>query len=247
MADRSGSFLAASKTLNHELDALERMVQVFAGILGMDIAARAKLVQAQLIKTAELYYEETWDSAEALTASLDLTFSALDLETNEFVKSVTLLDESISKLHRIHDQFVLPQLIVLLVGSLEVYLSMLFESLLSERLGVQQRAISKIASRYNFQNWGSSVDAFQTFLELELCPEDVDSSAIIALQQDRHVLVHRMGIVDERAARQLKLDASFIGKRLVVRRSTVLEGVRLARKVDEYLCEQILGDASILA
>jgi len=115
------------------------------------------------------------------------------------------------ELKAIYEQFVLAQLIVRLVSSLEVYLATVFTSCLSAKLELSERAVSEIASRYNFQNWGSSVEAFRTFLDIDLSSGDFDSSRIVSLQQKRHVQVHRMGVLDERAVRQLGMSPARIG------------------------------------
>jgi hypothetical protein len=216
------------------------LVDVFSEIFELEIAARAKSVQAQLIKTTEIYFDETWDSSEALTASLDLAFSALDYETSEFVKRVSHLDQAIGQLEDLYQQFVLGQVVVMLVGSLEIFLSAVFKSCLEQKLDLNQRAISSIMSRYNFQNWGSSTDAFRTFFEIELCPEGVDSSTISTLQQKRHVLVHRLGELDKRAVSQLGLQPSSAGRRLTIELAEVVQGIELVRAIGEHLCQ--LGD-----
>lgn len=216
------------------------MIEAFSEILELDIAARAKSVKDQLQTVTDLYFYETWDASEVITSALDLVFSRLEYETSEFAQQVHELDRSINELSRIYKQFVLSQAVVILVSSLEVYLSAVFTSCLSGRLSLNDRAISGICSRYNFQNWGSSVDAFRTFLEMELCPQGIDSSHIIALQQKRHVLVHQMGIIDERAVRQLKLSPSLVGKHLEIRQSEVLEGIELVRAIGEHLYQGVI-------
>jgi hypothetical protein len=135
----------------------------------------------------------------------------------------------------IYKQFVLPQLVVMLVGSLEVYLTTVFRSYMAAKIDLKERAIADISNRYNFQNWGSSVDAFRTYLDMELCPSGLESGKVMALQQKRHVVVHRLGILDERAVKQLALDPSFIGKRLVVQASEVREGIELVRQIGEHI------------
>jgi hypothetical protein len=70
---------------------------------------------------------------------------------------------------------------------------------------------------------------------MELCPSGLESGKVMALQQKRHVVVHRLGILDERAVKQLALDPSFIGKRLVVQASEVREGIELVRQIGEHI------------
>lgn len=164
-----------------------------------------------------------------------LSFSKLEYDTSEFAERVSRLNEAIGELNQIYEQFVLPQVIVMLVGSLEMHLSAVFVSCLSSKFGLNDRAISRIRSRHNFQNWGDSVDAFRTFLAIELCPPEVDGSEIVALQQERHVIVHQMGIIDERAVRQLNLSPSLIGRRLEIKQSEVIEDIKIVHRIGEHL------------
>jgi hypothetical protein len=225
----------ANETLRRNLASLEQMVDIFPRVFELDIATRARRVRDQLQRVTEIYFHETWDTSEVVTSSLDLSFSELEYETGEFSERVQQLDESINQLNQIYERFVLSQAIVMLVGSLEVYLSTVFACCLSGILNLNDRAISKISGRYNFQNWGDSVDAFRTFLEIELCPEGDNGHKIAALQQKRHVLVHRMGVIDERAACQLNLPARLIGKRLRIEHSEVIEGIELIRRIGSHL------------
>jgi len=239
VASRPKHLATANENLRRNMASIEKIVETFSRVFELDVATRAKQVRDLLQKLVDLYFQETWDTSEVITSSLDWSFAELDYETSEYSDRVHQLDESISQLNQIYEQFVLPQAVVMLVGSLEVYLSTVFASCLSDMLGLNDRAVSKISGRYNFQNWGDSVDAFRTFLDIELCPEGVNSSEVVGLQQIRHVLVHRLGVVDERAARQLNLPLSSVGKDLKVKYSEVIEYVELVRRIGEHLCLSI--------
>jgi hypothetical protein len=204
----------------------------------LDIAAQAKNVIGRLRAVADTYFHETWDTSGVLTSSMDLEFAELEYHAHELDESAKQLDESINELKQIYEQFVLSQAVVMLVSSLEVYLSTVFESCLSAKLDLGERAISNIRGGYNFQNWGDSVDAFRTFLGIELCPQDISGSKIVGLQHRRHVLVHRMGIIDERAARQLNSPA-MVGKRLKIDRFEVIEGIKIVRGLAEHLTSAV--------
>jgi hypothetical protein len=225
----------AGESLRRNLASIEEMVETFSKVFELDVATQAKRVKDQLQKLEELYFHETWDTAEVITSSLDWSFAELDYETGEFSDRVHQLDESLSRLNQIYEQFVLPQAVVMLVSSLEVYLSTVFSCCLFDMLCLNDRAVSKISSRYNFQNWGDSVDAFRTFLGIELCPEGVNSSEVVGLQQRRHVLVHRTGMIDERAVHQLSLPLSSIGERLRIKYSDVMENIELVRRIGDHL------------
>lgn len=233
--NKSDHFSNSYETLRQNLASLEQMTVTFSKIFELDIATRAKRVKDQLQRVTDLYFYETWDTSEVITSSLDLSFSELEYETSEFAERVSRLNEAIGELNRIYEQFVLSQVIVMLVGLLEMHLSTVFVSCLSSKLDLNDRAISKIRSRYNFQNWGDSVDAFRTFLGIELCPQESDGSKIVALQQERHVIVHQMGVIDERAGRQLNLSPSLIGRRLEIKPPEVLEDIKLVHRIGEHL------------
>lgn len=235
MARTVGYPAMAHDALCRDLDSLEQIVDAFSRILELDVVAQARRVERQLVKATEIYFDETWDSAESLTSSLDSTFSELDYETSELGKAVVQLDQNMDELKAIYEQFVLAQLIVMLVSSLEVYLAAVFTSCLSAKLELSGRAVSDIASRYNFQNWGSSVEAFRIFLDFELCSGGFESSRIVSLQQKRHVLVHRMGVLDERAVRQLGISPHRIGERLRIGPSEIKESIELVRSIGEYV------------
>jgi len=238
MADKTGLLATANETLYQNIASLEQMVEIFSSVFELDIAAQAKDVICRLETIADTYFYETWDSSEIITSSLDLGFSELEHRARELDDSAKQLDGSINELKRIYEQSVLPQAVVMLVGSLEVYLSTVFVSCLSAKLDLSERAISSIRERYNFQNWGDSVDAFRTFLGIELCPQDVGGSKIVGLQQRRHVLVHRLGVIDERAARQLN-SPSLVGKRLKIKQSEVMEGIKVVRRLAEHLTSTV--------
>jgi len=225
----------ASESLRRNLAAIEEMVETFSKVFELDVATQAKRVKDQLQKLEELCFHETWDTAEVITSSLDWSFAELNYEASEFSDRVQQLDDSLSRLNQIYEQFVLPQAVVMLVGSLEVYLSTVFSCCLFDMLRLNHRAVSKISNRYNFQNWGDSVDAFRTFLGIELCPEGINNSEVVGLQQRRHVFVHRTGIIDERAAHQLSLPLSSIGERLTVGYCEVMGNIELVRRIGDHL------------
>jgi hypothetical protein len=239
MTHRFDHVAVANETLEQNLLSLEQMLLAFSRILGLEIASQAKQIKKSLQKATELYFYETWDVSEVITSSMDLVFSELEFETSVFSEQVDELDKSIQELARIYQQFVLAHALVMLVSSLEVYLSTVFRVCLSEKLNLNERAILQIVSQFNFQNWGSSVNAFRTFLEIELCPQEIDGSQIDALLTKRHVLVHRMGMVDERAIRQLNLPAIEIGERLRIKPSDVMEGIKLVSRIAEHLWSDI--------
>lgn len=225
----------AKQTLLEDLVSLEEMIQAFSEIFELGIVDQAKQIRSQLDKVTEVYFQETWDSSEAITASLDLTFSELEFETSRFSRRVDQLDESLGKLAGIYAHFVLSQALVMLVSSLEVYLTRVFRSCLSDKRGLNERAIRTIMERYNFQNWGSSVDAFQTFFEVDLVPEGVNGATIERILQKRHVFVHQMGTIDEKAARKMGLHETEIGKHLKVSSAEILEGVQVVREISKCL------------
>lgn len=225
----------ANNTIQRDLAFLRRVIEVFSMVFELDVPTRAKRVTSQLRKVTDLYFHETWDSSEVITSSLDLTFSELEYETDEFAERVRQLNRSISELRRIYEQFVLSQALVMLVSSLEVYFSTVFRACLSDRLDLNESAILKIVSQFNFQNWGSTVNAYRTFLEIELCPQTVDGAKIDALLQKRHVLVHRMGVVDERAIHQLKLPSSLLGTRLKIEAPEIAKSIDLVYQIVEHL------------
>jgi hypothetical protein len=110
MTEKSHSLGAIHETLSQDLDSLENMISVFTVIFELDLVARAKRVQSQLIKATEDYFEETWDATEVITSSLDLTFSELDYETSGFGKAVVEFQKSMSEFEGIYKRFVLPHL-----------------------------------------------------------------------------------------------------------------------------------------
>lgn len=218
----------AYQTLTQELASFKQMIEVFSCIFGLDIAEQAKNVREQLLGVSGYYSWETWGTEDGWTA-LDQGFSELEQNASKLMQQVDALDRSIGELDRIYTECILPQALVMLVGSLEVYLSTVFVSCLSSRSGLGDRAISETRSRYNFQNWGQTVEAYRVFLGIELGSEVVDSTKIHALLQRRHVIVHQRGTIDVRAIRSLKLLPSAVGERLRIKQSEVLESIDLVR------------------
>ena len=239
MMHRRSWLETANKALDRDLGSLQRILEIFPKILELDLVSRATRVKNQLQRVSELYFEETWDTSEVITSSLDLTFSQLEYETGEFSERVKDLAESFDRLRHAYEEFVVSQGLIMLVSMLEVYLSTVFTSCLEERFGFGDRGISRIESRCNFQNWGDSVDAYRSFLGMELCPPGVSNSDVVALQQKRHVLVHQLGQIDLRAVRQLGLSPSMAGERLRIERSEVTEGINLVRNIGDHLTQAI--------
>lgn len=241
MTEQSKSKMALS-TLNRNLGFLERMLGSFADIFSLDVLERAGDVGKQVEAVIDLYFNETYDSSEVITSGLDLEFSKLEFDSAEFSKRVDQLGQSLSSLSSIYEEFVLCQAIVMLVSSLELYLSTMFSVGLHERYPLGERAIVEIVSRYNFQNWGNAVEAYRNFLGIELCSRNEDGVCVTLLQQKRHLLVHQLGIIDQRGARSLGLSVAAIGQPLRVKEADVRDAIALVHRIALCLQESI-GDS----
>lgn len=234
---------AANETVRRDLAFLTQITEAFSTVFELDIPGQAERVAAQLEKVTDIYFHETVDSSEVLTSALDWTFSELEYETDQFTQRARRLADSVDELRQIHEEFVLSQALVMLVSSLEIYLESVFRTCLSLRLDLDRSAASQIMRLYNFQNWGDAVNAYRSFLDVELCPDTIGGGEIHAMLQRRHVLVHRMGLIDERAIRQLQLPESSLGTQLKVTSADVAQGVQLVRQIVEHVSQALNGDS----
>lgn len=238
MSVEHGELVDAEETIRRDLAFLKQITDVFSMVFGLNIPEQAAHVATQMEKVSNLYFRETVDSSDFIT-SLDWIFSELEYEADEFAVRARRLNDSFKQLHHIYQQFVLSQALVMLVSSLEVYLGTVFRISLAHRLGLDAGAVSQIARGYNFQNWGSATQAFRTFLQVELCPDGVEGAEVNALLQRRHVLIHRLGIIDERALRQLRLPSSSLGTRLRVSPSEINKGIILVGRIVKHVSEAL--------
>jgi hypothetical protein len=234
MMTRSNQFTIAYETLAQELAALERMIQVFVQIFELDVPAQAKGVGDQVQALSAFYSWETMDESGGWP-SLDQGFSELEQDAEDLLAQIHKLDQSVGELGQIYKELVLPQTIVILVSSLEVYLSTVFTLHLSSRLSLKDSAVSEIRRRYNFQNWGDVVKAYREFVDIELPPDGIEGSEIQALLQKRHVIVHQRGVIDRRAIDQLRLPSSSLGEHLTFEHTEVEKCINLVREIGEFL------------
>lgn len=230
----SSQFTEAYQVLSRVLANLEQMLNVFSHIFELEVAGQAKDVRDQMLGISDFYFWETGDGSGGWH-SLDEGFTELEQKMGAFSDDIEQLDQSIGELDQIHRRFVLPQILVMLVSSLEVFLSTMFELGLSSRSNLDSRAIGEIRRGQSFQNWGRAVKAYSTFLGMDPCPEGVENSEVQALIQKRHVIVHQMGIVDGRALQDLRLPSTAVGKRLGIDRSAVIESLDLVGKIGKHV------------
>ena len=116
----------------------------------------------------------------------------------------------------------------------------MFVLCLKTKFQQNDRAVFEIRSRYNFQNWGSTVEAYQTFISIDFATLKGIGSAITILQQKRHILIHQSGIIDAKAAKYLNLPARVIGTHLMVTEEDVRDGVRIIKNISNHLYNSAL-------
>lgn len=233
--DISNDFKILLDALYQSLEFVERTVTSFRDIFALDIRGRAKGVDKKLKSVVDLYFYGTVDAEDDLISAFDKEFSELEYLSRDFSSSLNKLTDSLNKLSDIYDQSILEYTIVIMVSSLEVFLSNTFTLCLKAKFQQNDRAVSEIRSRYNFQNWGSSVEAYQTFLGVDFSTLKEFSSAITILQQKRHIIIHQSGVVDVKAAKYLNLPASAIGTRINIAEVDVSAGVGVVRNIAKYL------------
>ena len=165
-----------------------------------------------------------WISEESLTSAFDLDFSELEYKNRTFSQSAKMLNELIKGLETIYRQFILGQSIVIIVSSLEAFLSGIFSHCLMQKFPTKFTAqLDEITGRYNFQNWGNTIVGYRTFLNIDLGEGGNFSSRITMLQQKRHVLIHQAGVIDRRAVKQLNLRNEVVGKNINITEQEVRE------------------------
>jgi hypothetical protein len=226
-------------TFNQSLDYIEQITKSFKEIFELEIREQASDISKKLNSVIELYYYDTVNSDESLTSAFDLDFSELDHMNRSFSQKAKNLKNSIMDLESIYKQFILSQSIVIIVSSLEVFLSGVFSYCLMKKFQQNSRAVDKITDRYNFQNWGNTVDGYQTFLNIDLGKDESFKSKIIKLQQNRHVLVRQSGIIDKRVIKTLNLPEKAIGKKLNFTEKEIKDYIETARKFSIYLQDAI--------
>ena len=220
---------------NQSLNYIEQILNSFKEIFELEISEQALDISKKLNEVIELYYYDTVDSDESLTAAFDLDFSELEYKNRTFSQSAKKLNESIKGLKNIYKQFILGQSTVIIVSSLEAFLSGIFSYCLMQKFQQNSRAVDEITGRYNFQNWGNSVVGFRTFLNIDLGEGGNFSSKITILQQKRHVLIHQSGVIDKRAAKNLNLTNEVVGKSLNITEQEVRESIKTVREFSTFL------------
>jgi hypothetical protein len=220
---------------NQSLDYIEQIINSFNDIFKLEIREQALDISKKLNDVIELYYYDTVDSEESLTSAFDLDFSELEYKNRTFSQSAKMLNESIKGLETIYRQFILGQSIVIIVSSLEAFLSGIFSHCLMQNFQQNSLAVNEITGRYNFQNWGNTVVGYRTFLNIDLGEGGNFSSRITMLQQKRHVLIHQAGVIDKRAVKQLNLPNEVVGKNINITEQEVREGIKTAREFSVFL------------
>jgi hypothetical protein len=236
----------AFEVYQNDLNALEQMITAFHNILILDIGNAANRINAKLKKVSEFYFEETWDSSEVITSALDLVFSELEAEQDDFQDEVDKLNSSLKLMQRNYKEFILPQGIVLLVSSLELFLATIFKNLLRAKLrGVNEYAVNNICRGVNFQNWGSTIDAYRTFLDIDFNKSSINRRMIVEIQQERHIIVHRRGLLDEKSLKLLGVSKKQVGRRLKFSEDSIYKAISLfseSGKVIHEIAEQKIWD-----
>lgn len=246
------SNLGTFHALEKDLASIEEMVDFMPRVQRLDLQRKAESVAKTTKEIVQIYFEESHavyansddDIRETTTTQFDGLYADADDEIATLQHALSGLRGAMNDLQTIYSSFMLPQAIVMLVSSLEAFLSTTFDICVEERLqkaGLHTSGAKKvIVEQYNFQNWGTSVKAYREILGIELAPATLDSGLIEQIQQIRHILVHRAGIVDERAVRHLRLEEAQLGRRLVVTGELVTKGIAGVRLVRDHL-EQSLN------
>ncbi len=139
-------------------------------------------------------------------------------------------------------RFVTRQALVMLVTALEVYLEDAFKDALIQTLrrkkGSQVKPevmADKLASRYNFQNWEQVKDAFAKEFRIDLTRSGIPESDIEIILQDRHIIVHNLGIRDKQYQKKTHCPTKLIGQELDVTEAHVRDALQKVESLVNYV------------
>lgn len=216
-----------------ELHTAEDIIQIFPFIFQLGIIIKARQIHDKAKKITDFYFEETWDNLRpSITAAYDLKFSELEYEMEGFGEKIDNLENGFSELENLYRQKILGQSIILLVSAFETFLSSAYITILQMK---NVKGSFDTQESRSFQNWNKAVYLYNQVLGIKLLDAGIDYEIISDMIQQRHLLVHNIGKMDEKYIEKKRIQRDLIGSPLSFEEKSILNYIHSLKAIADFV------------